>query len=84
MICFTLLLCSAIERERFEIPFADHIYRGILPTVKAAEVAFLERILKPIASFLNAEAARSLLKVRADSKDQARVSELAEKCNLGT
>lgn len=44
----------------------------------------LEYILEPIASALNPKAARTLLNIRADSYSQARVAELAEKCNQGT
>jgi hypothetical protein len=48
------------------------------------ETPLLERILEPVTRSLNPEAARSLLKVRADATAQKRVAELAEKCNEGT
>jgi len=41
----------------------------------------LERILEPVSSSLNDEAARKLIGLRADRKAQARVARLAEKCN---
>ena len=52
--------------------------------MKTAEKPLLERILEPVTRSLNQEAARSLLRVRANAKDQARVAELAQKCNEGT
>jgi len=45
--------------------------------------ANLERLLKPVSRNLNAEAARNLLRLKADAKTQARVDELAGKCNEG-
>ena len=45
--------------------------------------ASLERILKPVSQSLNAEAARQLVRLKADAKTQARVDELAAKCNEG-
>ena len=43
----------------------------------------LDRILEPVSSSLNAEAARKILALKADRKTQARVSKLADKCNEG-
>jgi hypothetical protein len=43
----------------------------------------LERILEPVSSSLNDEAARKLIGLRADAASQARVAELADKCNEG-
>jgi hypothetical protein len=43
----------------------------------------LDRILEPVSSSLNAEAARKLLNLKADAKTQARVAKLAAKCNEG-
>jgi hypothetical protein len=43
----------------------------------------LERILEPVASSLNEEAARKLIGLKADRKAQARIAHLAEKCNEG-
>ena len=45
--------------------------------------ALLERLLEPVSRSLNAEAARELIKLKADAKTQARVDELARKCNEG-
>jgi hypothetical protein len=43
----------------------------------------LERLLAPVSRSLNAEAARQLIRLRADAKTQARVDELAGKFNEG-
>jgi hypothetical protein len=43
----------------------------------------LERILEPVSSSLNEEAARKLIGLKADAKARARVNELARKCNEG-
>jgi hypothetical protein len=44
---------------------------------------FLNRILEPVSSSLNEEAARKILDLKADRKSQARVAKLADKCNEG-
>ena len=44
----------------------------------------LERLLEPVSRSLNVEAAKKLIKLKADSKTQARVDELARKCNEDT
>jgi len=44
---------------------------------------FLERIIEPVSSSLNDEAARKLIGLKADRKARARVAKLAEKCNEG-
>lgn len=43
----------------------------------------LERLLEPIARSLNADAARKLVRIKADAKVQKRVATLARKCNEG-
>jgi len=43
----------------------------------------LERLLEPVSSSLNEQAARKLIGLKADRKAQARVAELARKCNEG-
>jgi len=43
----------------------------------------LERLLEPVSSSLNEEAARKLIGLKADRKAQARIAQLAEKCNEG-
>ena len=45
--------------------------------------AMLERLLEPINESLNVEAARKLIRLKADTSTQARVDELARKCNEG-
>ena len=41
----------------------------------------LDRILDPVSSSLNADASAKLVALKADRKAQARVAELASKCN---
>jgi hypothetical protein len=43
----------------------------------------LDRLLEPLARALTPAAARALVNFRADSETQARIAELAEKCNEG-
>lgn len=43
----------------------------------------LDGILDPVGASLNEEAARKLLGLRADPKAQARIDQLARKCNEG-
>ncbi len=43
----------------------------------------LDQLLDPVSRCFSADCARALLEVRADAKAQARVVELAEKCNEG-
>jgi predicted transcriptional regulator len=45
--------------------------------------AVLDRLLDPVGRSLNGEAARALVAIKADPDVQARVAELAEKCNQG-
>jgi hypothetical protein len=45
--------------------------------------AILERLLAPINESLNIEAARKLIRLKADTSTQARVDKLARKCNEG-
>jgi len=45
--------------------------------------AVLERLLEPVSQSLNVEAARKLIRLKADARAQARVDELARKCNEG-
>lgn len=43
----------------------------------------LERLLDPISRCLTPESARALLEMRADAGSEARVAELAARCNEG-
>jgi hypothetical protein len=43
----------------------------------------LDRLLDPISRCLTPDSARALVALRADAVAQARISELAEKCNEG-
>jgi hypothetical protein len=45
--------------------------------------AILERLLEPVSKSLNVEAARKLTRSKADAETQARIDELARKCNEG-
>jgi hypothetical protein len=51
---------------------------------KTANGRLLDRILEPVSSSLNEEAARKLIGLKADRKTQARVAKLADKCNEDT
>jgi hypothetical protein len=51
---------------------------------KTTNGKFLDRILEPVSSSLNEEAARKLIGLKADRKTQALVAKLADKCNEGT
>src|SRR5438128_12127820 len=84
------LVCS-IAAGREDLPlalFADlrflhkpsEGYNGAMPTVKAPP---LERLLEPLARSLTPAAARALVAFRADAETQARIAELADKCNEG-
>ena len=46
-------------------------------------VSVLERLLDPITRCLTPESARALVALRADAVAQARIAELAGKCNEG-
>jgi hypothetical protein len=50
---------------------------------KSPNGRLLERLLDPVSSSLNEEAARKLLDLKADAKVLARVDELGQKCNEG-
>ena len=50
---------------------------------KNANGMLLDRILKPVSSCLNEEAALRILSLKADRKTQALVTRLADKCNEG-
>jgi len=49
----------------------------------SSSTAVLERLLEPVSRSLNIEAARKLVQLKADAKTQARVDQLARKCNEG-
>ena len=50
---------------------------------KTVNGRMLDRFLEPVSASLNEEAARKLIGLKADRKAQARVAELAQKCNEG-
>jgi hypothetical protein len=45
--------------------------------------AILDRLVEPVVRTLTPEVARELIQLRADPDVQARLDELAEKCNQG-
>lgn len=45
--------------------------------------ALLDRLLEPVGAALNEEAARKILRLKADAPTKARVARLAKKCNEG-
>jgi len=50
---------------------------------RSLQTPVLERMLEPIMRSLNVDAARKLVRLKADAKVQARVAKLARKCNEG-
>jgi len=52
-----------------------------MKTHSTGSTAVLERLLEPVTRSLNIEAARQLVELKADAKTQARIDELARKCN---
>jgi len=50
---------------------------------KTLEKPDFERMLEPVTSSLNADAAKKLIGLKADRKIQAYVAKLARKCNEG-
>jgi hypothetical protein len=64
------------------LPFIEEDgYNSAMKTIANSRV--LERLFAPISSSLNDEAARKLIGLRADRQTQARVDQLARKCNEG-
>ncbi len=53
------------------------------PNGMARHTAILDRLVDPVVRTLTPEVARSIVKLRADRKLQARMNKLAEKCNEG-
>ena len=51
--------------------------------METANGHLLERLLDPVSSSLNEEAARKLIGILADRKAQARIDKLARRCNEG-
>jgi hypothetical protein len=51
--------------------------------IARSDSTMLERLLAPVSESLNAEAARKLVRLKADRATQARVDALAEKANEG-
>ena len=51
--------------------------------MKTRDEPVLDRLLDPLARILTPEVARKLVKLRFDSKTQARIDELARKSNEG-
>ena len=50
---------------------------------QSLDTPVLERMLEPITRSLNADAAKKLVRLKADAKVQRRVALLARKCNEG-
>lgn len=51
--------------------------------MKTLDAPVLNRLLDPLGDILTPEVARKLIKLRFDSKTQARIDKLASKCNEG-
>ena len=50
----------------------------------STERPFLDRLLEPLSRCIRGDGERELLKLRADEALQARIDELADKCDEGT
>jgi hypothetical protein len=50
---------------------------------RSVETPVLERMQEPVTRSLNVDAAKKLVRLKADAKVQARVAKLARKCNDG-
>ena len=61
----------------------DDVYDKIAGMKNGESSSVLDRLLDPITRCLTPESARALVELRADAVAQARVAELAEKCNEG-
>jgi len=73
----------AVCRRDQTFPLAQHAVWRYNSGMKNGNGLFLDRLLEPVSSSLNEEAARRLLALKADRKTQARVTKLADKCNEG-
>ena len=51
--------------------------------MKTIDTLLLDRIVDPVGRILTPKVARALVDLRADPEVQARIDELAEKCNEG-
>jgi hypothetical protein len=51
--------------------------------MKTVDTPLLDRIVDPVGRILTPKVARALVDLRADPEVQARIDELAEKCNEG-
>jgi len=74
--------------EHLTQPAENELHRGRALFYSAGmknnqSVSVLDRLLEPITRCLNPESARALVELRADPVAQARIAELAEKCNQG-
>lgn len=57
--------------------------RGMKTATALPATGALDRLLGPLADALTPAAARAVVNFRADPSTQARIAELAEKCNEG-
>jgi len=69
---------------RSEADFVPSSYfRGYDGSIPNTSISVVSELLEPVSSALNADAAKKLMKVRYKPKTQARVAQLARKCNAG-
>jgi hypothetical protein len=75
-------LVGLVMATAFNFPPRDQL--GMLPVaVKGMNSSTLDRLVEPVVRTLTPEVARALVRLRADPELQARMDELAEKCNEG-
>ena len=66
------------------VPLPAHdLFRYNFHMGKTTNGRLLQRILDPVSSLLNEEAAKKLVGLKADRKVQTRVASLARRCNEG-
>ncbi len=51
--------------------------------IQTQSLSILDRLLEPVTNTMPVDYAKRLVELRAGPKDQARINELAEKCNEG-
>jgi hypothetical protein len=75
------MMMSNVSRTRCETLPSDQRMPYNLRMGRRNGSIDIGRMLEPVSRSLNADAARKLIRLKADAKTQARVDELAQKCN---
>src|SRR6202035_1999995 len=78
--------CRRRNRIEISVPLPTLSIGIVLQSIimnQTLDTPVLERMLEPVTRSLNADAAKKLVRLKADAKVQARVAKLARKCNEG-